>query len=365
MAGHGMEGVAWSGMAAWSAEGRRARLAGEAWRGLLWRGVARSGWTRPGGRGKARHGGSRRASCRRVERGAARRGQVWADGPGVVCVGSSARSGRSWRARRDRVRLAGRLVAGWTGAVQRRHGKVRAWQGLARLDEVWPGREDGCGEAGSGGARVGGAGSGSARLGEDGLGRAGAGVGRGRGPSLNAAHLGRKETLTWNRDHSIRNDSSRRESRIGSSRPRRHTRAPGRFDRKHFKAVVPKDRTKAKAARRLTLLAAVLGIALLWPRRRAVVGQYSRDRVRQIRASPENVRRNQRSRPSPSPRRRGTSAWAAWRRSTGSGCIVLLIAARLGCGEPLPWVDVAVWDRATAFSLTSASGRVCFRRPAA
>ena len=35
----------------------------------------------------------------------------------------------------------------------------------------------------------------------------------------------------------------------------------------------------------------------------------------------------------------------------------------LGNGTPLPWVDVAVWDRATAFSLTGIR-RVCFRRPA-
>jgi hypothetical protein len=35
----------------------------------------------------------------------------------------------------------------------------------------------------------------------------------------------------------------------------------------------------------------------------------------------------------------------------------------LGSGEPMPWVDVAVWSRAEAFSLTSVR-RVCFRRPA-
>jgi hypothetical protein len=34
----------------------------------------------------------------------------------------------------------------------------------------------------------------------------------------------------------------------------------------------------------------------------------------------------------------------------------------LGNGTPMPWVDVAVWDRATAYELTGIR-RVCFRRP--
>lgn len=34
----------------------------------------------------------------------------------------------------------------------------------------------------------------------------------------------------------------------------------------------------------------------------------------------------------------------------------------LGNGHPMPWVDIAVWDRATAFRLTSVR-HVCFRRP--
>jgi len=34
----------------------------------------------------------------------------------------------------------------------------------------------------------------------------------------------------------------------------------------------------------------------------------------------------------------------------------------LGNGSPRPWVDVAVWDRATAYALTGVR-RVCFRRP--
>lgn len=35
----------------------------------------------------------------------------------------------------------------------------------------------------------------------------------------------------------------------------------------------------------------------------------------------------------------------------------------LGNGIPMPWVDVAVWDRASAYQLTGVR-RVCFRRPA-
>jgi hypothetical protein len=63
-------------------------------------------------------------------------------------------------------------------------------------------------------------------------------------------------------------------------------------------------------------------------------------------------------------------AAASWDVALGSlasieGLGVYRVADRgmLGRGEPMPWVDVAVWDRATAFSLTSVR-RVCFRRPA-
>jgi hypothetical protein len=63
-------------------------------------------------------------------------------------------------------------------------------------------------------------------------------------------------------------------------------------------------------------------------------------------------------------------AAASWDVALGSlaeipGVGVFRVADRgmLGSGEPMPWVDVAVWDRATAFSLTSVR-RVCFRRPA-
>jgi hypothetical protein len=34
----------------------------------------------------------------------------------------------------------------------------------------------------------------------------------------------------------------------------------------------------------------------------------------------------------------------------------------LGNGTPMPWVDVATWDRATAYELTGVR-HVCFRRP--
>ena len=293
-----------------------------------------------------------------VRRGAARCGE---DGPGVVWRGKAPHGlAGSGRARRDRARLGrdGSSPGGTGSPGSSEAWPGTAWQGLARLDEDGLACEDGCGEAGSGGARVGGAGSGSARLGEDGLGRAGAGVGRGRGPSLNAAHLGRKETLTWNRDHSIRNDSSRRESRIGSSRPRRHTRAPGRFDRKHFKAVVPKDRTKAKAARRLTLLAAVLGIALLLPRRRAVVwthenpwlifaGRAAAERMTE--PSIFNERADRRS-------RCGTSAWAAWRSIEGLG--VFRVADR---GQAWQWPADAVGGRGGVGSRDGVLADVCVR----
>ena len=63
-------------------------------------------------------------------------------------------------------------------------------------------------------------------------------------------------------------------------------------------------------------------------------------------------------------------AAASWDVALGSlaeipGVGVYRVADRgmLGSGEPLPWVDVAVWSRSEAFSLTSVR-RVCFRRPA-
>lgn len=60
---------------------------------------------------------------------------------------------------------------------------------------------------------------------------------------------------------------------------------------------------------------------------------------------------------------------ASWDVRMGSmaqieGLGVFRVADRgmLGNGQPLPWVDVAVWDRAEAFSLTGVR-HVCFRRP--
>jgi hypothetical protein len=60
---------------------------------------------------------------------------------------------------------------------------------------------------------------------------------------------------------------------------------------------------------------------------------------------------------------------ASWDVKMGSlalieGLGVFRVADRgmLGNGQPLPWVDVAVWDRATAYSLTGVR-HVCFRRP--
>jgi hypothetical protein len=64
-------------------------------------------------------------------------------------------------------------------------------------------------------------------------------------------------------------------------------------------------------------------------------------------------------------------AAASWDVALGSlasieGLGVYRVADRgmLGRGEPMPWVDVAVWSRSEAFALTSVR-RVCFRRPAA
>jgi 3D (Asp-Asp-Asp) domain-containing protein len=61
---------------------------------------------------------------------------------------------------------------------------------------------------------------------------------------------------------------------------------------------------------------------------------------------------------------------ASWDVRMGSiaqieGLGVFRVADRgmLGNGHPMPWVDVAVWDRATAYSLTGVR-HVCFRRPA-
>ena len=62
-------------------------------------------------------------------------------------------------------------------------------------------------------------------------------------------------------------------------------------------------------------------------------------------------------------------AAASWDVRMGSlaeiaGLGVYRIADRgmLGSGEPMPWVDVAVWSRSEALALTSVR-RVCFRRP--
>lgn len=46
----------------------------------------------------------------------------------------------------------------------------------------------------------------------------------------------------------------------------------------------------------------------------------------------------------------------------GVGSFRIADRGMLGNGQPMPWVDVAVWDRATAYSLTGVR-HVCFRRP--
>src|SRR5580765_8955417 len=45
----------------------------------------------------------------------------------------------------------------------------------------------------------------------------------------------------------------------------------------------------------------------------------------------------------------------------GVGTVRIADRGMLGNGEPLPWVDVAVWSRADALALTSVR-TVCFRR---
>lgn len=47
----------------------------------------------------------------------------------------------------------------------------------------------------------------------------------------------------------------------------------------------------------------------------------------------------------------------------GAGTFRIADRGMLGNGSPRPWVDVAVWDRPSAYALTSIR-RVCFRRPA-
>jgi len=74
----------------------------------------------------------------------------------------------------------------------------------------------------------------------------------------------------------------------------------------------------------------------------------------------------------------GTPIWtaekivaASWDVRMGSiaeiqGLGVFRVADRgmLGSGDPMPWVDVAVWTRQEAYELTGIR-RVCFRRPLA
>lgn len=48
----------------------------------------------------------------------------------------------------------------------------------------------------------------------------------------------------------------------------------------------------------------------------------------------------------------------------GVGTVRIADRGMLGSGSPMPWVDVAVWSRDDAFSLTSVR-HVCFRRPSA
>jgi hypothetical protein len=72
----------------------------------------------------------------------------------------------------------------------------------------------------------------------------------------------------------------------------------------------------------------------------------------------------------------GTSIWtaeriaaASWDVRMGSlaevaGLGVYRVAdrGRLGSGDPMPWLDVAVWSAAEAYGMTSVR-TVCFRRP--
>lgn len=74
----------------------------------------------------------------------------------------------------------------------------------------------------------------------------------------------------------------------------------------------------------------------------------------------------------------GTSIWtteriaaASWDVRMGSlaevaGLGLYRVADRgaLGRGDPMPWLDIAVWTPAEAFALTSVR-HVCFRRPVA
>jgi hypothetical protein len=46
----------------------------------------------------------------------------------------------------------------------------------------------------------------------------------------------------------------------------------------------------------------------------------------------------------------------------GVGTVRIADRGMLGNGEPMPWVDVAVWSRGEAYRLTSVR-QVCFRRP--
>lgn len=46
----------------------------------------------------------------------------------------------------------------------------------------------------------------------------------------------------------------------------------------------------------------------------------------------------------------------------GYGTVRIADRGMLGNGDPMPWVDVAVWSRSEALSLTSVR-HVCFRRP--
>jgi hypothetical protein len=48
----------------------------------------------------------------------------------------------------------------------------------------------------------------------------------------------------------------------------------------------------------------------------------------------------------------------------GLGTFRVADRGMLGHGYPTPWLDIAVWDRATAYSLTG-TRRACFRKPRA
>jgi hypothetical protein len=113
----------------------------------------------------------------------------------------------------------------------------------------------------------------------------------------------------------------------------------------------------------MTLLAAVLSLALLSPAEVPWCGEARITGYSRLEYGPRTFDGT----PITTPENIAAASWDVALGSLAeiSGLGVYRVADRgmLGRGEPMPWVDVAVWDRATAFALTSVR-RVCFRRPA-